>query len=137
MVWLDVTGYDGNALYFVTDRIERLSGMRTEGFTVSGILGDGGYEGEVIVEVGENPQVTFVDAWLARGDFSRFVASIDRERVSAALTERGVDVRTGVSATAGTHAASAPPTVVVVPAPSAPVVPTVLPAKAASVSPAK
>ena len=87
MVWLDVAGYDGNALYFVTDRIERLSGMRTEGFTVSGILGDGGYEGEVIVEVGENPQVTFVDAWLARGDFSRFVASIDRERVSAALTE--------------------------------------------------
>lgn len=87
MVWLDVTGNDGNALYFVTDRIERLSGMRTEGFTVSGILGDGGYEGEVIVEVGENPQVTFVDAWLTRGDFSRFVASIDRERVSAALTE--------------------------------------------------
>ena len=43
----------------------------------------------------------------------------------------------GVSATAGTHAASAPPTVVVVPAPSAPVVPAVLPAKAASVSPAK
>ncbi len=87
MVWLDVTGNDGNALYFVTDRIERLIGTRAEGFTVSGILGDGGYEGEVIVEVGENPQVTFVDAWLARGDFSRFVASIDRERVSAVLTE--------------------------------------------------
>ena len=39
------------------------------------------------MEVGENPQVTFVDAWLARDDFSPFVASIDRERVSAALTE--------------------------------------------------
>lgn len=87
MVWLDVSDNNGYALYFVTERIERLSGMRTEGFTVSGILGDGGYEGEVIVEVGENPQVTFVDAWLARDDFSRFVASIDRERVSAALTE--------------------------------------------------
>jgi hypothetical protein len=87
MVWLDVADNNGNALYFVTDRIERLSGMGAEGFTISGILGDGGYEGEVIVEVGENPRVTFVDAWLARGDFSRFVASIDRERVSAALTE--------------------------------------------------
>ncbi len=43
----------------------------------------------------------------------------------------------GVSATAGTHAASAPPTVVVVPAPSAPVVPAVLPAKAASASTVK
>lgn len=87
MVWLDVADNNGNALYFVTDRIERLSGMWAEGFTVSGILGDGGYEGEVIVEVGENPRVTFVDAWLSRGDFSRFAASIDRERVSAALTE--------------------------------------------------
>ncbi len=43
----------------------------------------------------------------------------------------------GVSATGGTHAASAPPTVVVVPAPSAPVVPAALPAKAASASAAK
>ena len=97
MVWLDVSDINGNALYFVTDRIERLFGMGAEGFTISGILGDGGYEGEVIVEVGENPQVTFVDAWLARGDFSRFVASIDRERVTAALTEVAAGLIGGLS----------------------------------------
>jgi len=51
----------------------------------------------VIVEVGENPQVTFVDAWLARGDFSRFVASIDRERVTAALTEVAAGLIGGLS----------------------------------------
>ena len=45
MVWLDVSDNNGNALYFVTDRIERLSGIRTEGFTVSGILGDGATKG--------------------------------------------------------------------------------------------
>jgi len=87
MVWLDVMGNDGNSLYFVTDRIERLPGTRAAGFAVSGILGDGRYEGEVIIEVGDRSAVTFVDAWLASRDFNRFAASIDRERVTAALTE--------------------------------------------------
>ncbi len=87
MVWLDVTGNDGNALYFVTDRIERRPAADGAGFSVSGLLGDGCYEGEVLVEVGKNPAVTFVDDWLARADFSSFAARIDRERVDVALTE--------------------------------------------------
>ncbi|MDX9710454.1 MAG: hypothetical protein RBT64_12960 [Trichloromonas sp.] len=87
MVWLDVTGNDGNALYFVTDRIERRLSAAGGGFTVSGLLGDGCYEGEVLVEVGETSAVTFVDDWLARADFSRFAARIDRARVGVALAE--------------------------------------------------
>jgi hypothetical protein len=87
MVWLDVAGNDGNALYFVTDRIERRPAAAGAGFSVSGLLGDGCYEGEVLVEVGANPAVTFIDDWLAQADFSRFAARIDRARVDVALTE--------------------------------------------------
>jgi len=87
MVWLDVTGNNGSALYFVTDRVERLQGRGAAGFSVSGIVGDGQYEGEVIVEVGAAVEVTYVDAWLAAGAFDAFERRIDLDRVTAALTE--------------------------------------------------
>ncbi|WP_432820977.1 hypothetical protein [Trichloromonas sp.] len=86
MVWLDVTGSNGSALYFVTDRIERQQGRGAAGFTLAGIVGDGQYEGEVIVEVGAVPEVTYIDAWLAARDFSAFERRIDLVQVTAALT---------------------------------------------------
>ncbi len=87
MVWLDVAGNNGSALYFVTDRVERMLGRGAAGFSVTGIVGDGQYEGEVIVEVGARAEVTYVDAWLAAGDFDAFEKRIDIDRVTAALTE--------------------------------------------------
>ncbi len=104
MVWLDVAGNNGSALYFVTDRVERLLGRGAAGFSVTGIVGDGQYEGEVIVEVGAAAEVTYVDAWLAAGDFDAFEKRIDIDRVTAALTEaaeRAADGLGGRAASSG------------------------------------
>lgn len=87
MVWLDVTGSNGSALYFVTDRVERMLGRGAVGYSVTGIVGDGQYEGEVIVEIGVASEVTYVDAWLAASAFHSFEKRIDIDRVTAALTE--------------------------------------------------
>jgi len=87
MVWLDMTGKNGNTLYFVTDRMERLADGGGTKFILCGILGDGCRESEVLVEVGDEPQVTFVDAWLANHKFRSFLANIDQEQVTAELLE--------------------------------------------------
>ncbi|OHB28574.1 MAG: hypothetical protein A2X84_03610 [Desulfuromonadaceae bacterium GWC2_58_13] len=87
MVWLDVMGDNGSALYFVTDRVERLQGRGAPGMAVSGLVGDGQYEGQVLIEVGSEVQVTFVDAWIATREFHRFVQRVDLIRVTAALSD--------------------------------------------------
>jgi hypothetical protein len=87
MVWLDVMGNNGSVLYFVTDRVERRRGHGATGFAVTGIVGDGQYEGEVLVEVGAEVAVTYLDAWLAADEFKDFQRRTDLPRVTAALTE--------------------------------------------------
>lgn len=87
MVWLDAMNNNGDTLYFVADRVERSSVEGDAVFAVSGILGDGRYEGEVLVEIGDEAAVTFVDAWLSNPDFRRFVANINRDLVVMELTD--------------------------------------------------
>jgi hypothetical protein len=52
---------------------------------ISGILGDGWYEGEVAVEVGDRQGVTFADEWFDRLALKDFFNRVDRDRICTAL----------------------------------------------------
>lgn len=52
---------------------------------VSGTLGDGWYEGEVAVEVGDRQGVTFADEWFDRNGLQAFFDRVGREQICAAL----------------------------------------------------
>ncbi|APG27288.1 hypothetical protein A7E78_05195 [Syntrophotalea acetylenivorans] len=70
--------------YFVIHHQEESwSGAPTR--VVSGILGDGWYEGEVAVEVGDRQGVTFADEWFDRAGLQAFFDRVGRDQVCAAL----------------------------------------------------
>lgn len=52
---------------------------------VSGILGDGWYEGEVAVEIGERQGVTFADEWFDRAGLQEFFDRVGRDQICSAL----------------------------------------------------
>ena len=70
--------------YFVIHHQEPSSSGEST-WVVSGILGDGWYEGEVAVEVGACQGVTFADEWFDRLALNDFFNRVDREQVCAAL----------------------------------------------------
>jgi hypothetical protein len=78
---------DGSILYLDVQRIER---SRRRGAMVTSVvatLGDGPYEGEILVELGDRTEVIFVDEWLGGSDVGNFLDRIDRPRVEKALGE--------------------------------------------------
>jgi hypothetical protein len=75
MVYIGTTAEDGSAVYFDVRSIERC----TDGIRVTGTIGDGQYEGEVLVELGSSSEVTFVDAWLGGLGYREFITRFDRE----------------------------------------------------------
>ncbi len=64
---------------------QELSSSEESTWVISGILGDGWYEGEVAVEVGARQGVTFADEWFDRLALNSFFNRIDRDQVCAAL----------------------------------------------------
>jgi len=87
MIWLDAMTKDGSILYLDVRRTER---SRRRGAMVTSVvatLGDGPYEGEVLVELGDRTEVVFVDEWLGGSDVANFLDRIDRSRVEKALGE--------------------------------------------------
>ena len=66
MIYIGTTQDNGSAIYFDIHAAER----QGRGMRFCGTLGDGSYEGEVLVEVGSNDCVTFADAWLGGYGFS-------------------------------------------------------------------
>lgn len=70
--------------YFVIHHQE-LSSSEASTWVISGILGDGWYEGEVAVEVGPRQGVTFADEWFNRLALKDFFNRIDRDQICAAL----------------------------------------------------
>jgi hypothetical protein len=93
--------------YFVIHHQEPSpSGAST--WVISGILGDGWYEGEVAVEVGARQGVTFADEWFDRLALNDFFNRVDRDRICAALyqalaftdTERSCNWAAGTKQTA-------------------------------------
>lgn len=70
MVYIGATESHGSAIYFDIHAAER----HGRNVSVSGTIGDGFYEGEVLVELGQKESVTFADAWLDRAGLTEFLA---------------------------------------------------------------
>lgn len=83
MIYIATTQDNGSAIYFDIHAAERQgSGMR-----FCGTLGDGSYEGEVLVEIGQNDCVTFADAWLGGYGFSEFMQRCSPDALRRALLD--------------------------------------------------
>ena len=81
MIYIGTTQDNGSAIYFDIHAAER----QGRGMRFCGTLGDGSYEGEVLVEIGSNDCVTFADAWLGGSGFIEFM-----DRCSAEVLERAL-----------------------------------------------
>jgi len=83
MIYIGTTENNGSAIYFDIYSAER----QGRGMRISGTIGDGCYEGEVLVEVGRNDSVTFADAWLGGSGFSEFIDRCGSDVLEEALLE--------------------------------------------------
>ncbi len=85
MVWLDTMTQTGQGLYLdIWKREKSRTGAGVE--MIAGILGDGNYEGEVLVEIGPGRcDVTFVDQLLDPVPLRDFFTRINREQLIADL----------------------------------------------------
>ncbi len=83
MIYIGTTENNGSAIYFDIYAAER----QGRGMRISGTIGDGCYEGEVLVEVGRNDSVTFADAWLGGSGFSEFMDRCNADVLESALLE--------------------------------------------------
>ncbi len=89
MVWLNAANENGSGLYLNIHRIEERAGSL---FALHGTVGDGYYEGEVVIEVGEGTDITFADDWLDRSALNEFFGHVDRADVESALAERASEL---------------------------------------------
>ncbi len=88
MIWLDLIEENGNGIYLDIRGIESRRRDDETSFAITGLLGDGRTETEVLVEVGAGVEVTFIDEWLDAGRLRELFSAVDREALLAALTER-------------------------------------------------
>jgi hypothetical protein len=88
MIWLDMTEENGRGLYLDIRGIEprRLRGDTV--FTISGVLGDGQDEADVLLDVGNEVEVVFVDDWLSKVRQGGLFSRVSREDLVGALVER-------------------------------------------------
>jgi hypothetical protein len=83
MIYIGTTQDNGSAIYFDIHTAER----QGRGMHFCGTLGDGSYEGEVLVEIGGDDCVTFADAWIGGSGFSDFVDRCGAEFLERALLD--------------------------------------------------
>lgn len=83
MIYIATTEDNGSAIYFDIHAAER----QGRGMRFSGTIGDGCYEGEVLVEVGRTDSVTFADAWLGGSGFSEFMERCRSDVLELALLD--------------------------------------------------
>lgn len=83
MVYLCNGDESGLAVYLDLHALER----KPQGIVLCGTVGDGHYEGEVLIELGPVAEVTFADAWLDRCELDRFFTRVERSAVEEALVE--------------------------------------------------
>ncbi len=87
MLWLQSETPENLNLYLDIQQVEERQFRGRSFFAVSGICGDGLWEGEVLVEVGEEISVTFVDEWLQRQPPENLPAPLDRQPLAEALVK--------------------------------------------------
>jgi hypothetical protein len=85
MIWLDMTEENGRGLYLDIRGIETRRRRGETVFTISGVLGDGQDEAEVLLEVGNEVEVVFVDEWLSNVRQAGLFARVNREEMVRAL----------------------------------------------------
>ena len=85
MVWLDLAGNNGNGLYLDVRGVEWRQQRGARVCAATGTLGDGQYEGDVLLEVGADVEVTFADQWLAPQQLGGLFNRIERSGLEAAL----------------------------------------------------
>lgn len=83
MLYIGTTSSEGTTAYVDIHAAER----GPEGIRFSGTIGDGQYEGEVLVEIGRANEVTFAGAWLGDRGFPEFIARFGREQLVRDLLE--------------------------------------------------
>jgi len=83
MIYVGTTRDDGGAIYFDIHSAERLGKC----LCISGTIGDGSYEGEVLIELGNKQSVTFADAWLRRDGYKEFVERCDLSLLASSLID--------------------------------------------------
>lgn len=64
-------------------------------WAVSALLGDGWYEGEVLIETGEQVQVTFADEWIGHSQIGELFTRVGRETLLTAIREAVAGQRFG------------------------------------------
>ena len=83
MIYIGTTGNNGSAIYFDVYSAEH----HGRSLRIAGTIGDGCYEGEVLVEVGRTDSVTFADAWLGGSGFAEFLCRCGSDVLERALLE--------------------------------------------------
>lgn len=87
MIWLDICDEQGNAIYFDIHHVERRRVARRWRHSVSGTCGNGLDEVEVLVEPGNEGEVTFVDLSAGAGQRYRLMSGVDTGSLKAELLE--------------------------------------------------
>jgi len=87
MIWLDICDEQGNAIYFDIHHVEKRRVQRRWRHSVSGTCGNGLFEVEVLVEPGNEGEVTFVDLSRGTGLHSRLLAGIDAASLQTGLLD--------------------------------------------------
>ena len=87
MLYLATGNPEANDLYLDIQNIEERRFRGRSFFAVSGVCGDGGWEGEVLIEVGAETAVTFVDDYLDPARLRDFFYRHERGRVETALCQ--------------------------------------------------
>ncbi|MBE0596230.1 MAG: hypothetical protein IH614_03065 [Desulfuromonadales bacterium] len=92
MIHLDLTTDHGDTIYLDVQRIES---VRPEGdaFLLTGTLGDGLDEGEVLVEIGEEVTILFVDEWLGGGQMRQLLQRVERGLLTSVLAAAAQQMR--------------------------------------------
>lgn len=87
MVWLNLTDEKGSSLYLDIRGIEPRGRKGEAVYAITGVLGDGLFETEVLVEVGAQVEVTFIGDALSCWRQPELLRQVDGEALAAALAE--------------------------------------------------
>lgn len=88
MIWLDICDENGRTLYLDIRSIEPRQHRNKMKFALSGVLGDGLDETDVLIEIGQQVEVIFVDEWLHSGRHSDLFSRVDRDALLKVLIDR-------------------------------------------------
>lgn len=87
MLMLTVGEKTGETVYLDIHHAEWRQSAGTSHWAVSALLGDGCYEGEVLIEAGERVEVTFADEWLGRPQIGELFDRFGRETLLQAIRD--------------------------------------------------